>query len=154
MVRQHSSKPLAKEKRMSLNQTQRSFHIIHCDYKFVQPEFKDWKIVPELSLPVPRIFQWAGKNAKAVELNSIASRVMDEFSISTDDLIVLMNPLDCKEFWIDDYHYTEEGRMLQAHQVAAVIRAAMGTQPRVRQRKSLRGRRPLRLMAKSGETSS
>ena len=108
MVRQHSSKPLAKEKRMSLNQTQRSFHIIHCDYKFVQPEFKDWKIVPELSLPVPRIFQWAGKNAKAVELNSIASRVMDEFSISTDDLIVLMNPLDCKEFWIDDYHCTEE----------------------------------------------
>ncbi len=65
---------------------------------------------------------------KAVELNAIASRVMDELSIPTDDLFALMNPLDRKEFWIDDYHYTEEGRMLQARQVAAAIRVELGKQ--------------------------
>jgi hypothetical protein len=40
---------------------------MHCDCKFVQPEFKDWKIVSDLSLPEPRIFHWGRKIAKTGE---------------------------------------------------------------------------------------
>ena len=40
---------------------------MHCDCKFVDPEFKDWKIIPELSLPEPRIFHWIRKTANPGE---------------------------------------------------------------------------------------
>jgi hypothetical protein len=65
--------------------------------------------------------------AQVMELNAIAAHVMDELSIPIDDLFTLMNPLDRKEFWTDDYHYAEAGRKLQAHQVADTIRATLRT---------------------------
>ena len=40
---------------------------MHCDCKFVQPEFRDWKIVSELSIPEPRVFPWGRKIAKTGE---------------------------------------------------------------------------------------
>ena len=40
---------------------------MRCDRKFSEPEFKDWKIFPELSLPEPRVFHWIRKHAQAGE---------------------------------------------------------------------------------------
>ena len=53
---------------------------MHCNCKFVQPEFKDWKIVPELGLPEPRIFHWIRKTAKAGETDiSSGIRIIRNF---------------------------------------------------------------------------
>ncbi len=64
---------------------------------------------------------------KAIELNTIAARVMRAENIAVDDLFELMNPLDRAKFWTDTYHYTTDGKRLQARKVADVIRASLGT---------------------------
>ena len=63
---------------------------------------------------------------KAKRLNAIAAGVMKEENIPTDDLFALMDPLDRTKFWADTYHYTTEGKNIQAHQVAEVIRSLLG----------------------------
>ena len=63
---------------------------------------------------------------KSKELNAIAARVMQEENIPTNDLFALMDPLERNKFWTDKYHYNGEGRKMQAHQVAEIIRAALG----------------------------
>ncbi|MEI6714226.1 MAG: SGNH/GDSL hydrolase family protein [Verrucomicrobiota bacterium] len=64
---------------------------------------------------------------KAKQLNSAAETVMKEAHIPTDDLFSLMDPLDRAKFWTDTYHYTPEGKKIQAHQVAEMIRSALGS---------------------------
>jgi lysophospholipase L1-like esterase len=63
---------------------------------------------------------------KSKELNAIAARVMQEENVPTNDLFALMDPLDRNKFWTDTYHYSSEGRKMQASQVAGQLRAALG----------------------------
>lgn len=63
---------------------------------------------------------------KARELNTIAARVMKEAGIPTNDLFALMDPLDRSKVWTDTYHYSAEGKKMQAAQVSEHIRAALG----------------------------
>jgi hypothetical protein len=67
---------------------------MHCDDKYVQPEFQDWKIVSELSHPEPRVFHWSRKSPNADEADisggiKIAPNFPDETGIletAYDDL--------------------------------------------------------------------
>ena len=63
---------------------------------------------------------------KAKQLNAIAAGVMKEENIPTNDLFSLMEPLDRTKFWTDTFHYTAEGKKIQAHQVAEAIRSLLG----------------------------
>ncbi len=60
--------------------------------------------------------------AKAKELNAIAAGVVKEYGFPTDDLFALMDPQDRAKLWSDTFHYTAEGREMQAKQVADMIR--------------------------------
>ena len=63
---------------------------------------------------------------KAKALNGIAAKVMAEEGIPTDDLFVLMNPLDRNTDWSDTYHFKDKARKMQAKAVADCVRAALG----------------------------
>ena len=68
----------------------------------------------------------AALTAKAKALNAIGEKVAAEFALPLDDLFALMDPLDRSQYWTDTYHYTEAARKMQAKQVAASVRTALG----------------------------
>jgi len=90
--------------------------------KLIKEKGKGAKVIWATSTPLkdPALTE------KARELNSIAARVMREEDIPTNDLFALMDPLDRSKIWTDTYHYSAEGRKMQAAQVAEHIRTALG----------------------------
>jgi len=57
-------------------------------------------------------------NARVVELNAIAAKVVAEFGgTAVDDLYAIMDPLDRKTYWRDNYHFTDQAIALQIQQV-------------------------------------
>ncbi len=63
---------------------------------------------------------------KVNALNAIAARVARELNIPVNDLFALMDPLDRRTFWVDPYHYNDDGKKMQARQVADAVLSAMG----------------------------
>jgi len=60
------------------------------------------------------------------KLNAIALEVMRENNIPVNDLFALMDPLERDTYWVDPYHYNDDGKKMQAIQVANAILEAMG----------------------------
>ncbi|MBI2301751.1 MAG: carbohydrate binding domain-containing protein [Armatimonadetes bacterium] len=60
--------------------------------------------------------------AKAQALNAVAAKVVAEYGFPTDDLFALMDPQDRNKLWTDTFHYNEQGRDMQAKQVADAVR--------------------------------
>ena len=73
------------------------------------------------------------ENTRRVKaLNGIATRVMQENNVPINDLCALMDPLDRKQYWTDNFHHSVEGRKIAAKQVAAMIRGNLAArEPRV-----------------------
>jgi len=90
--------------------------------RLIQEKNKHAKIIWTSSTPLKD----AQLTVRVRELNAIAEKVMKENNIPVDDLFTLMNPLDRNKWWKDAYHYVPEGKLMQAKQVAAAIRSAMG----------------------------
>jgi len=68
----------------------------------------------------------AKNNAKVRELNAVAAKVIAEVGgIETDDLYALMDPLDRKTYWSDNYHFKKEAIDLQVKQVKTACLKAM-----------------------------
>lgn len=91
----------------------------------IQEKGKNAKIIWASSTPLKD----ARLTAQVRTLNAIAEKTMRENNIPVDDLFALMDPLDRNQWWKDTYHYTPEGRKMQAKQVAAAILSAMGKKP-------------------------
>lgn len=90
--------------------------------QLIREKSKGAKIVWATSTPLKK----PELTAKVQVLNAIAAQVMRGNDIPLDDLFSLMVPLDRERFWTDTYHYNNEAKTLQAKQVAASVRAAMG----------------------------
>ncbi len=81
---------------------------MHCDCKFVQPEFKDWKIAPELSLPETRILHWARKKAKAGETDiSGGIKIIQNFP---DDNAVLQTAYNDLNSFFSECEISADGK--------------------------------------------
>ncbi|MCX6994024.1 MAG: SGNH/GDSL hydrolase family protein [Kiritimatiellaeota bacterium] len=65
---------------------------------------------------------------KAKALNAIGARLAAENGFPVNDLFALMDPLDRSIYWADTYHFTNDGKKMQAKKVAAIIRAVLGTE--------------------------
>lgn len=60
----------------------------------------------------------ASNNAKVVELNAVAAKVVAELKdIAIDDLFSLMNPLDRALYWSDNFHFKADAVNMQVAQV-------------------------------------
>jgi hypothetical protein len=68
----------------------------------------------------------AADTEKVVVLNKIGEKVAEEFGAPTDDLFELMNPLDRAKYWQDKFHFNDDAKKMQAKQVAATVRTALG----------------------------
>ena len=70
--------------------------------------------------------------ARCRELNAIAAKIMTEEKVPTLDLFALMDPLDRKAYWVDDYHHNRAGIAIQTRAISENIlkilkeRAAQG----------------------------
>lgn len=63
-------------------------------------------------------------NAKVIELNAIAAKVVSEATdIAIDDLFSLMDPLDRETYWRDDFHFRPEA---VGRQVGQIVSACLG----------------------------
>ena len=91
--------------------------------KLLREEGKGAKIVWASSTPTVSF-----DNTRLVkEFNAIAAKVMNENNIPTNDLFALMDPMDRKQYWTDNFHHTVEGKKIAAKQVAAGIRDNLQT---------------------------
>ena len=63
---------------------------------------------------------------KAKILNDVATKVMAEEGIPTDDLFALLDPLDREANWADTYHQKDDARKMEGKAVADCVRAALG----------------------------
>jgi lysophospholipase L1-like esterase len=91
--------------------------------KLLREEGKGAKIVWASTTPTVN-----SDNTRLVkEFNAIAAKVMNENNIPTNDLFALMDPMDRKQYWTDNFHHTVEGKKIAAKQVAAVIRDNLQT---------------------------
>lgn len=91
--------------------------------KLIKEKGKGAKIIWASSTPLkdPKLTE------KAMELNAIAARVMNEEGVPTDDLFALMNPLDRDANWSDTFHFKGEAKKMQAKVIGECIRKALGT---------------------------
>lgn len=91
--------------------------------KLIKEKGKGAKIIWASSTPLkdPKLTE------KAMELNAIAARVMNEEGVPTDDLFALMNPLDRDTNWSDTFHFKGEAKKMQAKVIGECIRKALGT---------------------------
>ena len=67
--------------------------------------------------------------AKAKALNETADPIVKEYGFPVDDLFGLMDPQDRAKLWSDTFHYTTEGREMEAKQVADSIRPLLPAVP-------------------------
>ena len=73
----------------------------------------------------------AAKTRKAAELNEAGARVVAKLGgIATNDLFRLLDPLDRKSAWRDDYHFTAGTSADIARRVADCVLEAAGLAPR------------------------
>ena len=73
----------------------------------------------------------AAKTRKAAELNAAGARVVAKLGgIATNDLFRLLDPLDRKSAWRDDYHFTAGTSADIARRVADCVLEAAGLAPR------------------------
>jgi hypothetical protein len=91
--------------------------------KMIKEKGKGAKIVWASSTPLKD----PALTAKAKELNAIATRVMAEEGVPTDDLFALMDPLDRDAHWSDTFHFKYEAKKMQAKAVGDCVRTALGT---------------------------
>lgn len=89
--------------------------------KVIQQKAKNAKLIYATATPVAD----PANTVKAKALNDIALKIMAEHGIPIDDLFGLMNSMAETKPWADGVHFNEEGRKLQAKQVAEFVRKAL-----------------------------
>jgi hypothetical protein len=107
----------------SLTTDNRNWEIsLRAAIKLIKEKAPNAKIIWASSTPLKDI----ELTAKARELNALASKVMEEEGIPTDDLFSLMDPLDRDTNWSDTFHFKEATKEMQAKAVAECVRQVLG----------------------------